>query len=151
MNVTEPIWRHAAGQPAAVALRGGGEEWSYERLRDGAAQVAGCLVAEGLTAGDRVLLVAPSVPEFVAAYLGIHAAGAVAVTPNVMSTRPELEYVAVDAGCTVVLAWHEVGSAPAEVAYADGLLFHRLDKGLGGAWRGPSVKTPHERQPEDRR
>ena len=90
MNVAEPTWRHAADRPAAVALRAGETEWSYERLREGAARLAGGLAAAGVEPGDRILLVAPSVPEFVAAYLGIHAAGAVAVTPNVMSTVPEL-------------------------------------------------------------
>ncbi len=47
MNVAEPTWRHAAGGPAAVVLRAGDTEWSYERLRDGAARLAGGLVAAG--------------------------------------------------------------------------------------------------------
>ena len=54
----------------------------------------------------------PSVPEFAGAYYGIHAAGAVAVTANTMSTRPELEYVGEDAGVSLVLGWHEVGRRP---------------------------------------
>jgi long-chain acyl-CoA synthetase len=149
VNVADPTWRHAAERPAAVALRAGEEEWSYGRLRDEAARIAGGLVAGGTEAGDRILLVAPSVPEFVAAYLGIHAAGAVVVTPNVMSTVPELEYVALDAGCSLVVAWHEADGAAATVAGAHGLPFHRLDPSMGGGLDGPPVARPHDRSPEE--
>jgi long-chain acyl-CoA synthetase len=148
-NVAESTWRHAAATPARVALRAGTREWTYERLRDGAAMLAGQLIAEGTSPGDRVLLVAPSVPEFAAAYLGIHAVGAIAVTPNVMSTVPELEYVVVDAGCSLVIAWHEVGPAAASVAHSTGLRFRRLTEDLDGAWAGSPVGTPHERNADD--
>jgi long-chain acyl-CoA synthetase len=149
VNVADPTWRHAAEQPAAVALRAGGVEWSYGRLRDEAARIAGSLVAAGTEVGDRILLVAPSVPEFVAAYLGIHAAGAVAVTPNVMSTVPELEYVVVDAGCSLVIAWHEADRAAATVADAHGLSFHRLEADLEGGLDGPPVTQPRDRSSDE--
>jgi long-chain acyl-CoA synthetase len=149
MNVAEPTWRHAAERPAAVALRAGEEEWSYERLRDEAARIAGGLAAAGVEVGDRVLLVAPSVPEFVAAYLGIHVAGAVAVTPNVMSTVPELEYVALDAGCSLVIAWHEADGAATTVADAHGLPFYRLEPDLDAGLDGPPVARPHDRSSDE--
>ena len=148
-NVAEPAWRHAIETPGRVALRADDQEWTYERLRDGAASVAGQLVLEGISPSDRVLLVAPSVPEFVAAYLGIHAAGAIAVTPNVMSTAPELQYVAVDAGCSLVIGWHGLGPAAESVAYDNGLPYHRLSEGLEQAWGGEPVDTPHQRRPGD--
>ncbi len=50
-----------------------------------------------------MLLVAPSVPEFAGASFGILAAGAIAVTANTMSTRPELEYLGSDAEVAVVV------------------------------------------------
>jgi long-chain acyl-CoA synthetase len=149
MNVADPTWRHAAEQPAAVALRAGEAEWSYERLRDGAASIAGGLVAAGIAAGDRIMLVAPSVPEFVAAYLGIHAAGAVAVTPNVMSTVPELEYVAVDAGCSLIIVWHEADGAASRTSDALDLPIHRLETNLGGDLDGAPIEQPHGRSTED--
>jgi long-chain acyl-CoA synthetase len=145
MNVAGPTWRHAAERPAAVALRAGDAEWSYERLRDGAARIAGGLTAGGIEPGERILLLAPSVPEFVATYLGIHAAGAVAVTPNAMSTVPELEYVAGDAGCSVVIAWHEADAAAARIADALDLPFHRLEADLDGGLTGASIEQPHDR------
>jgi long-chain acyl-CoA synthetase len=149
MNVAEPTWGHAAERPAAVALRAGGTEWSYEHLRDGAARLAGSLAAAGIAPGDRIMLVAPSVPEFVAAYLGIHAAGAIAVTPNAMSTVPELEYVAVDAVCSLVIAWHEADAAASKAATALGLPFQRLEANLGGDFEGTPVDRPHDRRSED--
>lgn len=149
MNVAEPTWRHAAERPAATALRSGDAQWSYERLRDGAARLAGGLVAAGVEAGDRIMLVAPSVPEFVAAYLGIHAAGAVAVTPNVMSTVPELEYVATDAGCSLVIAWHEADGAAATIADDLHLPFHRLETNLAGGLDGAPIGQPLDRASDE--
>ena len=97
-NAAQAAWDHASTDPDRVALRGAGEPWTYGRLRDHAAAIAARLADAGVAPGDRVLLVAPSVPEFAGAYYGIHAAGAVAVTANTMSTRPELEYVGEDSG-----------------------------------------------------
>ena len=92
-NAARAVWDHASADPDRIALRGAGEPWSYGHLRERAAAFAAQLAAQGVRPGDRVLLVCPSVPEFAAAYYGIHAAGAVAVTANTMSTRPELEYL----------------------------------------------------------
>jgi hypothetical protein len=76
-----------------------------------------------------VLLVAPSVPEFAGAYLGILAAGAIAVTANMMSTRPELEYLGSDAEVAVV-GWSDVRPAPAAAAL--GVPYWPLAGGLAG-------------------
>ena len=67
---------------------------------------------------SRVLLAAPSVPEFVVAYLGIQAAGCVVVPVNTMSTRPETEYVLADAGAALAIVWHELGPAIGDAASA---------------------------------
>src|SRR3954452_17533589 len=129
-NAAQAAWDHAASEPGRVALRGAGEPWTYGRLREHAAAVAARLRDAGVVPGDRVLLVAPSVPEFAGAYYGIHAAGAVAVTANTMSTRPELEYVGEDAGVKLVLGWHAVQPAPQESASALGVPFWALDDDL---------------------
>ncbi|MGF0177163.1 class I adenylate-forming enzyme family protein [Streptomyces sp. Marseille-Q5077] len=117
-SVFDPVCRHAAATPDNIALRGATDQWTYLQLRDASLRYAGALVAAGLSPGDRVLLAAPSVPEFVVAYLGIQAAGCVVVPVNTMSTRAEVEYVLADAGCSTAIAWHALGPAVAEAAAA---------------------------------
>ncbi|MGW8654976.1 AMP-binding protein, partial [Nocardia salmonicida] len=87
-NLFDPVRRHADTHPDTVAVRGEscgpGEfaAWTYHQLRSRSINYAAALVASGLRVGDRVLLVAPSVPEFVVAYLGIQVVGAVVVPVN---------------------------------------------------------------------
>ncbi|HEY4095756.1 MAG TPA: long-chain fatty acid--CoA ligase [Baekduia sp.] len=129
-NAAQAVWDHASSTPDRVALRGDGEPWTYARLRERAAAVAGRLRDAGIAPGDRVLLVAPSVPEFAGAYYGILASGAVAVTANTMSTIPELEYAGTDAGVKLVLAWHEVTTAASGAAASLGVPCWTITDGL---------------------
>jgi long-chain acyl-CoA synthetase len=46
-----------------------------------------------------------------------------------MSTRSELEYFIGDAGCSLVVAWHELGSAAAEAATTHGVPYWSLTEG----------------------
>jgi len=148
-NAAQAAWDHATADPDRVALRGAGEPWSYATLRERAAAVAGALRAAGIAPGDRVLLVAPSVPEFAGAYYGIHAAGAVAVTANTMSTRPELEYAGGDAGVELVLGWHAVTPAPQDAAAALGVPYWPLTEGLAELPDGAPLDAPHPTEDED--
>jgi long-chain acyl-CoA synthetase len=148
-NAAEPVWGHASATPDRIALRGAGEAWTYAMLRDRAAAVAGCLLEAGIEPGDRVLLVAPSVPEFAGAYYGIHAAGAVAVTANTMSTIPELEYAGSDAGVKLVLGWHDVAPAPADAAAALGVPYWALTSGLADLTSEAPPAAPHPTEDDD--
>src|SRR5690242_18485461 len=148
-NAAQAVWEHASADPDRVALRGAGAPWTYGTLRDRAAAVAARLRASGVEPGDRVLLVAPSVPEFAGAYYGIHAAGAVAVTANTMSTRPELEYVGGDAGVALAMAWHEVTAAPADAAAALGVPCWTLQPDLAGLDHDAPLDAPEPRDPGD--
>ena len=94
-----------------------------------------------------MLLVAPSVPEFAGAYLGILAAGAIAVTANTMSTRPELEHLGSDAEVAVVMGWGEVRPAPAAAA-ALGVPYWPLAGGLAG-FAGTSLAELHPSADDD--
>src|SRR3954447_6289908 len=115
-NIAIQPWRHAAATPDRTAVIGSGRTWSYADVRDRTARVAGALHAAGIAPGDRVLVVAPSVPEFVALYHGLLAAGGVLVAVNTVATGYEIDYVLQDAGCSLVLAWDEVAGAAEEVA-----------------------------------
>jgi long-chain acyl-CoA synthetase len=128
-SVMSPVLQHAGDNPDHPALIGAQRTWTYAQLRDAALAYAGALSNQGIETGDRVLLIAPTVPEFVIAYLGIAALGAVVVPVNTMSTRPELEYFISDAGCSLAIGWHELGSAAAEAAGAQGIPLWSLTEG----------------------
>ena len=99
VNVIAPVLSHAGADPDHIALRCAQRSWTYAQLRDAALACAQDLRTKGVGPGDRVLLIAPTVPEFVITYLGIQALGAVVVPVNTMSTRAELEYFIGEAGC----------------------------------------------------
>ncbi|MET9485803.1 AMP-binding protein [Nocardia sp. NPDC006630] len=151
-NLLDPIRRHADTHPDAVAIRGDSNDsgafaaWTYHQLRSTSINYAAALAAAGIGAGDRILLAAPSVPEFVVAYMGIQAAGAVVVPVNTMSTRHEIEYVLADAGCSLVIAWHTLGAAASSAAAAQGIPVWTLRP---GADTGPAAAAVRDRDPDD--
>lgn len=103
-NAALPIWTHARTQPDAVALRIDGDAWTFRDLRDASAAWAARLLEAGVAPGDRVLLAAGTRAEWVFAYHGILAVGAIAVTVNPGSTRSELRYFLEDSGAVLALA-----------------------------------------------
>ncbi len=70
-----------------------GIEWSWQELNNRANGVAEILLDAGLQRGERVALVIPNRPEFLAAYFGVLKAGGVAVPVNVRLAKPEIEYI----------------------------------------------------------
>jgi long-chain acyl-CoA synthetase len=88
VNLASAIDAHPAEAPALVSR---GEVTTYGELRSQVAEVRGALGARGVAPGDRVAIVAANNPSFVAAYLGVLGAGAVAVPLNPLSPPPELE------------------------------------------------------------
>ncbi|MCG3751954.1 AMP-binding protein [Amycolatopsis sp. Poz14] len=126
-NTTDAILAEAWSSPERIALRGpAGQAWTYRTLVDRIGAVATLLRRADVRPGDRVLLVAPTSPEFAAAYYGIHAAGCIAVTVNTMSPQPELEYYAKDSDARLVLSWHESAAAPRAAADALGVPWRAL-------------------------
>ncbi|WP_182348464.1 AMP-binding protein [Tomitella gaofuii] len=120
-NVIDPVRRHAADSPDKTAVREGGTDWSYGRLYAAAVAYGAALRRDGITTGDRVLLAAPTTPEFIVAYLGIQAVGAIAVPVNTMSTAAEVEYYLSDSGATLAVGWHGLGPAVADGAGTAGV------------------------------
>jgi long-chain acyl-CoA synthetase len=106
VNLAAIIESHPA---AAVALSHDGSHLTYGELRERAARVRTGLAGGGIVAGDHVALVFPTTPAFVVAYLGVLAAGAVAVPLNPESPIAEL---ATELG-TVRAAAVLIGGSPA--------------------------------------
>jgi long-chain acyl-CoA synthetase len=148
-NVARIPWAHADGMPDRVALRGTSQPWTYARLRERIAALAGALHEAGLSPGGRVLLVAPSVPEFAAAYYGTHAAGGVVVSANTMAPARELHYAVGDAGCSFVLAWHDCTDAARQVAAERRIGFLPLHPGLDEVRCTAPLTAPHPVAPGD--
>ncbi|WP_028645532.1 AMP-binding protein [Nocardioides sp. URHA0020] len=120
-NLADAIFEHAAHDPGRPAVRSGDQVVTYGELRDRVAAYAREVGAAGIRPGDRVVLIAPTGPEFVVAYYGLHAAGAVLITMNVMATAPEIDYVLGDAEASLVVAWHEAATAATAAATGRGL------------------------------
>ncbi|XVX21099.1 AMP-binding protein [Actinomycetota bacterium] len=148
-NAAAPLWGHAATGADREAICSAEVRWTYPELVERVATVAGRLRDLGVGQGDRVLLVAPSLPEFAAAYYGILGLGAIAVTVNTMSTQPELEYYVDDARCAAVTAWHQVAGAARAVAEERGIPFVELDPGLTSVTTEAPLAEPVETGDDD--
>jgi HIP---CoA ligase len=75
------------------AVVDGDVRWSFEELLGEATQVAHCLVASGVGAGDRVALWAPNSARWIATSFGVYLAGAVLVPVNTRFKGMEAAHV----------------------------------------------------------
>lgn len=147
-NVAQQPWRHGEDSAERIALRGGGVDWTYGRLRERTAAFAGAIRARGVEPGDTVLLVAPSVPEFVPAYYGVLAAGATVVAMNPMATSSEIAYVLDDSGCRLAIAWQDC-VAETEAACGGEVEFWRLEPGAETPVESSPLTEPEPRDEQD--
>jgi long-chain acyl-CoA synthetase len=81
-------------------------ELSYRALDTASARLAGLLAQRGVSAGDRVGLMLPNVPEFAIVYFGLLRAGAVVVPMNPLLKEREVAFYLGDSGARMVFAWH---------------------------------------------
>jgi 2-aminobenzoate-CoA ligase len=91
-----------AARPAVVA---GATTLTYAELARRVNRLCHGLRAQGLEAGDRVLLRLPNVPEFIVAWLACQKLGIVTVGTMPMLRARELAYVAEDAGTRAAIVW----------------------------------------------
>ena len=119
MNVPALLRRSAERMPDKAALlvaSDPGPSCSFGRLDAEADRVARWLLAQGVTAGDRVAIAMHNCIHFAFAYFGILRAGAVAVPLNVMLTEGEIETLLSDCGSVSLLgagAFGQVGATAA--------------------------------------
>lgn len=116
MNLATVIEGHDADRPALVSR---GKVTTYGTLRDQVARVRGALAARGVASGDRVAIVAGNTWYFVAAYLAVLGAGAVAVPLNPQSPAPEITRELRAVGVRLVLVGPGGSAAMAAVDTAD--------------------------------
>lgn len=89
--------------PDRDALYFRGQTWDYSSLMADVNRLANGLISLGIEKGDRVAIMLPNCPQYVIAYYGILAAGAIVVQVNPMSTANELEYFLRDAGAKAIV------------------------------------------------
>jgi O-succinylbenzoic acid--CoA ligase len=92
-----------ARAPAAEALVCEGRRLSYADCDAAATRLAAGLAAQGLAAGERVVLFVDNRPEFVLALLALQRLGAIAVPVGVREQRPGLAYIARQCGAAGIV------------------------------------------------
>jgi long-chain acyl-CoA synthetase len=119
-NTIDRFWHHATEHPGAPALRIDGRSYSYQDVRDTVSSVSSQLVDRGVAPGDRVVIILPTVPEFVFAYYAVLSLGAVVVTVNPASTTPELDHFLRDSGARLALVWRDDAGPATQAAEHQG-------------------------------
>ena len=84
------------GRGGRIAVAGVGPPLTYEELAGQAARVAGLFRELGVEPGERVLLILPDSPEWLACFYGAIKAGAVAVPVNPFTRAADYAYYAAD-------------------------------------------------------
>lgn len=126
------------GEQPAMTLRSGlrDQVWTYAQLWQAIQTVACQLQEKGVGAGDRVLLLAPNSPHYVAGLLGIMLRGAIAVPLDLGSTP---EFISKVAQYTEAVAL--IGNAEAAPDPLPGHAFSELLAGNAISYHGPEVRA----------
>ncbi len=103
-TIPEILRQSEAKYPERKALRFMGRTVTYRRLLEDVEAFARGLVALGVRPGDRVALVLPNAPQFLIAYYGTLAAGAIVVPTNPLYTPREFDVQFQDAQPRAVVA-----------------------------------------------
>jgi long-chain acyl-CoA synthetase len=80
-----------------------GRRWSYAQAGDEADRLAAGLAAQGVGAGERVLMFVGNRPEFLFVLLALQRLGAIAVPVGVREQRPGLAYIANQCGAKAIV------------------------------------------------
>ena len=91
--VLQTLWRHAESRPDKVALVFGEERVTYAQLKARILAAAAALQRQGLTAGDRLGVVARKGPDFICTYLGAQLLGIVNVVLDPEASAKRLQYI----------------------------------------------------------
>ena len=116
--MADVVREHGANRPDVVALRCGQRALTYAELDDRSSRLAQALLAAGIRAGHRVAHLDRTAPEVVELLFATSKIGAVAVPLNWRLASAELETIAADSGCTVIIAGPDYRDVAREIADA---------------------------------
>jgi long-chain acyl-CoA synthetase len=107
LNLAVTLEESAKAYPDKTALILEEHKMSYTELRAMSKKFAGGLVSVGVKPGDKVALMAPNVPQWVAAYYGILNMGATGVPLNVLLKAGEVAYHLEDSDAVALVVWED--------------------------------------------
>lgn len=137
-NIADLVRQAARDSPDKTALTYRREALTWSDLDARVDAAARGFRALGLAAGDRVALLLPNTPEFVAAYFGALRADLVALPGNPGYAPPELAHLLTDSGARALVGTGTVIAATRDV----GTVEHRFVVGAGPAGAGPVGALP---------
>jgi long-chain acyl-CoA synthetase len=150
-NLATTLTQATAAFPDRPAVRLDEHVLRYSDLDEASARTASWLLGRRITAGDRVGLMMPNVPEFAELYYGILRAGAIVVPMNPLLKAREVDYYLTDCGAALALAARGVADQAAEGARRAGTDLVIIEPGelantLGQCAPAPAVA---DRAPSD--
>ncbi|NCW69066.1 MAG: long-chain fatty acid--CoA ligase, partial [Marivivens sp.] len=133
-NMADHVLQAGRATPDKVALSvindDTSEDWTFAELETAIRGVAAGLLAQGLTAGDRVLMRLGNTPEFPICYLASIAVGLIPVPTSSQLTSTEISKIAKEIDPALIVADHGIAlpdhTAPVLMA-SDLQAFHSLD------------------------
>jgi long-chain acyl-CoA synthetase len=133
---------------ARPALRFAGATLSYAALDAAAQALAAWLQADGVARGDRIALMLPNRPAFVAAALAAWRLGAVVVPLDPQWVGPALRHRLDDAGARTLVIAEECAGAfePLQAALPLRRVLIAARGDLAGPWRGPLLRWSRGRR-----
>lgn len=88
-----------------MAIWFAGQTMTYDELHQASLHVMGALQRAGIGRGDRVAVMLPNCPQYVAIYYAVTGLGAAVVQVNPMSTAAELTFLLTDSGATLMFTF----------------------------------------------
>jgi long-chain acyl-CoA synthetase len=107
LNMAVMLQETAKRLPQGTAIIFGDRKQTYGELDAAANRVANALTALGVGRGQKVMVMLPNIPEFVACYYGILKTGATVVPINVLNKAREIEFLLTDSESVACIACTE--------------------------------------------
>ena len=140
------IERHAATRPDADCARGVAEIWSWARAREAMYRSGNALASRDVRRGDHVLIFLPNGLDYLRAWWGVSALGAVMVPVNTAYRGATLRHVVADSGARVIITGGELVGRLDALDPALGTALDVVDPAelAAGADEPPPCDPPHE-------
>ncbi|MDR2641697.1 MAG: long-chain fatty acid--CoA ligase [Planctomycetaceae bacterium] len=106
LNLASSLADSAVWYPEHTAIICGDRQFTFFELERWVAKIAEILVIQGLRVGDKVMLLAPNVPEFTASYYAILRVGGIVVPINTLLLPHEIAVLLEHSDSRYLIAWH---------------------------------------------